>query len=181
MDEAEGTAADRLAVFLVDFFTQRYGVRKLAETKLRAFLACALKHHRAGASGRLGLFLHAVGLVGERTYAPELGALLVLMLRRAFAIPAGGGTKAIADRLNDGEGTTTLSVERSVDLVIGPAAKRALPETWACPQLFAVAAPRHVEALLDKVRAWVVGRVRARARARVCACAREREGSVRES
>ena len=155
----------------------KYGIQKLADEKLKGFLAALYKYR--GGSERMAWFLWLLGLVDnlvdERTFCPEVGLMYSVVLRRAFP----DHLKAIAERLNSAaEGELQMRSEHVTRMIIGPDATRSLPETWDCPLLLAVAAPRLIEGLLDQVpRHACLGSLRERAARsvtprRVLACVR---------
>ena len=142
-DEESGHAKDTLPEYLEDHYLTKYGVKKLAQTKLQNFVCSVIKHARAGRSAsataagegsdsararRVYLFAVAAGLEPgcEHLYTPLLAHSTSFMLRQCVA----NQTAKISELLEREPGGVLVQKERAVDGVIGPDVKEIHPETW---------------------------------------------------
>ena len=94
-DEKGGTTSDTLPEFLDDYFQHKYGLKKMADEKVKAFLQSLVRHNadiqKLEAKGseeklnrRFSFVLDALGLRNERLWSRESSELYCLLLRRAF-------------------------------------------------------------------------------------------------
>lgn len=142
-DAGAGTTPDALVDFLLDFFTQKYGVKKMAEQKLGDFVICLIhyqKEHR-----RISPYLQMIGLQDEGLFSRLPGDLMSSLLARAFK----GQLQSIKEQLD--EDPDYVQPDCAVDMVIGSDAKRKDAAAWACPVLRKLATTPQIDALLKEI------------------------------